>query len=1386
MAKPTRLIRDAADRYKLKVSLSKGRYQLSLDDRAVIFLTDQLGLSEQETVPNPFVPFFVAMGDAWFPNERNVEEILADIHSEGPLDASERSALVAYLKNSHIQARNEQRVLDVIDTSPIADDIDAEELNIKELPPLPEGFRPSDPETSSKNAEENKLTRVDGETNEEPVDERITERDSTSPESHESLIDIPGVGAVYAQTLRSEGYTTVDDIAATPAQELADGTSFSTETAHCIRLGAKELKGEDGTPLDTVATETNTPRSAVTDAYATIASCPGDVQSKVDALGELFSDQRSVLDLDNHSLYHLYLIYNAGFNDIQAVADASLDELTAVPYITLQAGDIRATAREAVEYSDERNDTSEKSTDETQHICPDCGKQFKFERVLNKHRYSCDGTTQNNTAVGIKSHEKGGDISPCALTEYYEAIRSVRTVLKRLYPKVTSDDYEDPLVQYYTILNSVINNQYLDEDVAAGYGPQHVDRVPHSVGDYRDRYGNGEWITEYQTITTASLPASLQERVSTELTDQALHVVRPVVPTTNTPLPVVVESEAELQEALALLAELPAEPSTTTAKTRIERQYPVEKTYHALTEKKEIEPVAIPEPTRQSHSDGSDTRRSTEQRTDSDNRTPTRLIAFGHVGGNGDIIDRIAAETSDIDVDAYIYTGSQRVVLDSPTGDPNDTTIEALGELAKQAPVYLVDTSAESVWSDDTDTYAPPSPPTASRSAELPNNVEYIPVDGRLAVGDSHITQNPWLDGNDTVLVSHHAHPEQWHGGHAAYIAGGHFVGREDRTYLNVGFASFDPGVGRDTLHGQYVSVTVSDGLEETTWETLGTIDKHTCSDHEDHGRLYLLEGLSCPFCAMADRGETVDERRSETPTTVYERPYLIASDNLPARRAYQIAYFNRFSVPHPDETSTGLFPPTTNSTQADFDAQAVAQGDLRGELMYFLDADTADETWLAVQDLVAQGAIYDARISTAFTCTARGDSRHLLMIAIPNYADVEDAHRVHRLLTEELAVDDPAVVKPTLYTNLGIYTSNANEWGLTRSTRYTVHADDPPSSGRGLPAELSIDSGQYPGDMTRYDQWLLWKPEPDGRKVPRAPFETGDDRFVSAMDPANQTSFETAVESLESLSDADYGLAFTLTETDPFVLIDYDDARDPDTGAVAPMVRQHIEDAESYADISTSGTGVHLLIQGALSENVQAVIADLPDHDLSIEVYEQDRFVVMTGDHLAATPPRTSAAQGLLDRLQSEHATRTSRGAQDRSNRPEKSRTDLSEIDETTDIEDVFDSIHQLRPSDIRLRSTVTNERADGSKSLDPSWTTSDTGTRLGQLDDIWIYRKGMYALDALQVVALEERLISNPDEYPSGETFWNAVDALRGRGAHIPKYTTSGVSTQEEETRE
>ncbi|WP_276249179.1 winged helix-turn-helix transcriptional regulator [Haladaptatus sp. YSMS36] len=336
---------------------------------------------------------------------------------------------------------------------------------------------------------------------------------------------------------------------------------------------------------------------------------------------------------------------------------------------------------------------------------------------------------------------------------------------------------------------------------------------------------------------------------------------------------------------------------------------------------------------------------------------------------------------------------------------------------------------------------------------------------------------------------------------------------------------------------------------------------------------------------------------------------------------------------------------------------------------------------------------------------------------------------------------------------------------------RKNVDLDTPPE----------IEPGVFPEDLKGVTQWLTWKATEDGRKVPRAPYEHLDwpDKFVSAQDPDVWRDFDTAADWSDKLSG--YGLAFTIRNREDypdeqFVLVDYDDARDPDTGEIHPIVHEHIERADSYTDVSTSGAGVHIFCQGELPDGVKAIGAELPDDErfpgAEIEVYDSGRYSAMTGDHIVGTPRTTRNCQSFIDELADEFAT-VAEGTPDQLlHEPEKSKEELADVETTTDIQDVFDAIQHTGPRDIRLRSTVTHERGDGTKSLDPSWAQSKSGTRLAQVGDGWVYRKGMHGLGALQVVALEERIITRVDEYPTGEDFWAAVDALRQRGAHVPEY--------------
>jgi putative DNA primase/helicase len=329
------------------------------------------------------------------------------------------------------------------------------------------------------------------------------------------------------------------------------------------------------------------------------------------------------------------------------------------------------------------------------------------------------------------------------------------------------------------------------------------------------------------------------------------------------------------------------------------------------------------------------------------------------------------------------------------------------------------------------------------------------------------------------------------------------------------------------------------------------------------------------------------------------------------------------------------------------------------------------------------------------------------------------------------------------------------------------------------LPAP-PVESGVYPEDRVKVSRWLTWKEADDGRKIPRAPYHNSNhpDRYVSAQDPTIWTDFDTAAEWAEKLPN--HQLAYVIPDRNDFetdlVVIDYDDARDPDTREIHPVVHEHLTDADSYADVSPSRTGIHVLCRGRLPEHVKTISDDLPEHeafpDASIEVYESARFITMTGTHIAGTPTETHGGSTFLDGLVEDYATVSAATPDEVAFEPKTSRENLENVETTSDIQDVFDAIQHVRPGDISLRSTVTEERADGTLSLDPSWANSSSGTRLAQLDEGWVYRDGLIGLDALQVVALEEGIITDERDYPSGKDFWEAVDELRARGAHIPEY--------------
>jgi putative DNA primase/helicase len=135
--------------------------------------------------------------------------------------------------------------------------------------------------------------------------------------------------------------------------------------------------------------------------------------------------------------------------------------------------------------------------------------------------------------------------------------------------------------------------------------------------------------------------------------------------------------------------------------------------------------------------------------------------------------------------------------------------------------------------------------------------------------------------------------------------------------------------------------------------------------------------------------------------------------------------------------------------------------------------------------------------------------------------------------------------------------------------------------------------------------QFVGWNAElkPNG-KLNKVPMIAGTTRKASTTDLLTWSSFEDALTAYEAGKHA--GIGFVFCSADPFVGIDFDDCRDPDTGVVDPRVLKYVERFEKrYVEASVSGTGVHLITHGKLKGGTKKG---------NYELYDQDRFFALTG----------------------------------------------------------------------------------------------------------------------------------------------------------------------------
>lgn len=269
--------------------------------------------------------------------------------------------------------------------------------------------------------------------------------------------------------------------------------------------------------------------------------------------------------------------------------------------------------------------------------------------------------------------------------------------------------------------------------------------------------------------------------------------------------------------------------------------------------------------------------------------------------------------------------------------------------------------------------------------------------------------------------------------------------------------------------------------------------------------------------------------------------------------------------------------------------------------------------------------------------------------------------------------------------------------------------------------------------------------------------------------------------------------LVFIQRESDPFAFVDGDDVRDPETGEVHPAFTAILEHlGVTYADISTSGAGIHAVYRGDIPLDGQGqAMFDLDDEpwgsndDLpAIEIYADKHVCIATGDHLPGSG--TEVAEWDADALR---PILEAAGYSDKPDKPsaasdfdtdDHNPTATSSDELTDDIRDIYSAIDRLDAQRVADDTIVHQWNDDasttgGNRAFVPTWGKGANGTANIVDEEIWQDTGGkgyggpavMAAIDSSETTATERAQPSDID----GEDWLAAINHLRDElGYSVP----------------
>jgi hypothetical protein len=195
------------------------------------------------------------------------------------------------------------------------------------------------------------------------------------------------------------------------------------------------------------------------------------------------------------------------------------------------------------------------------------------------------------------------------------------------------------------------------------------------------------------------------------------------------------------------------------------------------------------------------------------------------------------------------------------------------------------------------------------------------------------------------------------------------------------------------------------------------------------------------------------------------------------------------------------------------------------------------------------------------------------------------------------------------------------------------------------------------PGELKEGTFHMCWKYEiPPGStketKVPKVALLAGS-KQASSTDPDTWRPLAEAVAAYQT--GKFHGVARVVAP--PYIGLDWDACRDPETGEVGPGVAAEVEKIGGYIEVSPSGTGLKQWVRGEIEQSYV-------EKSGGLEIYKGGRYFTITGEVYGTAPEtvpdKTAEVRGLIARRS---AGFSSKSKESRRAQPERGGDSLDDL---------------------------------------------------------------------------------------------------------------------------